>query len=155
MGPLLRSLLVLASAMALGFSLAACGGGGSASTQPATSEPAATTAQPPATETAAGGATTGDAAAGKEVFTEAGCGSCHTLADAGSTGDVGPDLDNVKPPFGRVVRCVTNGIEPMPSFKDSLTEQQILDVAAYVAETTGGSKRTEAGSELQFCKNLS
>jgi mono/diheme cytochrome c family protein len=34
------------------------------------------------------------AAAGKQVFTgPGGCGSCHTLAAAGSTGTVGPNLD--------------------------------------------------------------
>lgn len=32
-------------------------------------------------------------AAGKQVFSANGCGSCHTLAAAGSTGTVGPNLD--------------------------------------------------------------
>ena len=41
-------------------------------------------------EATTGGAT-GDAAAGKDVFASAGCAGCHTLADAGATGNVGPE----------------------------------------------------------------
>ena len=58
-----------------------------------------------------GGTTTeapaGDAAAGKQVFESAGCVACHTLADAGSTGTVGPNLDDAKPPATLVVTRVT------------------------------------------------
>ena len=79
----------------------------------------------------------GDAVAGKEVFLgESGCSGCHTLADAGSTGTIGPDLDAVKPSSGKVVSQVTNGGGGMPAFGDSLTEQQIQDVAAYVSSVT-------------------
>ena len=39
----------------------------------------------------------GDPAAGKAVFTRSGCGACHTLSDAGATGNVGPNLDEAKP----------------------------------------------------------
>ena len=89
-----------------------------------------------------GGATTeaptGDAAAGKQVFESAGCVACHTLADAGSTGTVGPNLDDAKPPATLVVTRVTEGAGAMPSFKDKLTEQQIQDVAAYVVASTSG-----------------
>ena len=67
----------------------------------------------------------GDAAAGKEVFASAGCARCHTLADAGATGTVGPNLDEAKPPAELVVERVTNGMGAMPSFKDQLTEEQI------------------------------
>ena len=87
-----------------------------------------------------GGTTTaapaGDAAAGKQVFESAGCVACHTLADAGSTGTVGPNLDDAKPPATLVVTRVTEGAGAMPSFKDKLTEQQIQDVAAYVSSVT-------------------
>jgi mono/diheme cytochrome c family protein len=90
-----------------------------------------------------GGTTTeapaGDAAAGKQVFESAGCVACHTLADAGSTGTVGPNLDDAKPPATLVVTRVTNGAGAMPSFKDKLTEQQIQDVAAYVSSVAGTS----------------
>jgi mono/diheme cytochrome c family protein len=79
----------------------------------------------------------GDAAAGKEVFASAGCGSCHTLADAGASGSVGPNLDNAKPTTDLVVDRVTNGKGAMPAFKGQLDEQQIQDVAAYVSSVAG------------------
>ena len=84
-------------------------------------------------------ATTGDATAGKEVFATAGCEACHTLADAGSTGTVGPNLDQAKPPATLVVQRVTNGKGPMPPFKGQLSEKQIEDVAAYVSSVAGTS----------------
>jgi mono/diheme cytochrome c family protein len=84
--------------------------------------------------TSAGG---GDVAAGKEVFASAGCVSCHTLADAGASGSVGPNLDDAKPPASLVVDRVTNGKGVMPSFSDQLDEQQIADVAAYVSSVAG------------------
>ena len=98
-------------------------------------EPAET--GPGETETAPGGG--GDATAGKAVFASAGCTGCHTLAAAGSSGDVGPNLDAAKPSFDKVVERVTNGKGVMPPFKGQLSEQQILDVAAFVSESTRGS----------------
>ena len=89
------------------------------------------------TETGGGGGGGGDADAGKEVFTSAGCVSCHTLSDAGATGTVGPNLDEAKPDHDLVVDRVTNGAGAMPAFKDQLTEQQIDDVAAYVSSVAG------------------
>jgi cytochrome c6 len=79
----------------------------------------------------------GDAAAGKQIFASQPCGSCHTLADAGTSGTIGPNLDDAKPSFALVVDRVTNGKSPMPSFKDDLTEEQIRDVAAYVSSVAG------------------
>ncbi|MGL6280514.1 MAG: c-type cytochrome [Gaiella sp.] len=79
----------------------------------------------------------GDAAAGAEVFASAGCGSCHTLADAGSTGAVGPNLDELAPTEAQVVAVVTNGKGNMSSFADQLSEEQIVDVAAYVSSVAG------------------
>ena len=79
----------------------------------------------------------GDPVAGKQVFETAGCVSCHTLSDAGATGTVGPNLDQAQPPAELVVERVTNGQGVMPPFKDSLSEQQIQDVAAYVSSATG------------------
>ena len=75
----------------------------------------------------------GDAAAGKEVFASAGCGGCHTFSAAGSSGSVGPNLDDASPSYDHVVTQVTEGGGAMPSFKDELTEQQIQDVAAFVS----------------------
>ena len=102
---------------------------GSAETAPAT-EPATAETEPAEPEPG------GDPAAGKSVFAETGCGSCHTLAAAGTSGAVGPVLDDAKPSFERVVDRVTNGKGVMPSFKDVLSEQQINDVAAYVVQST-------------------
>jgi cytochrome c6 len=80
----------------------------------------------------------GDPVAGKEVFLgEAACGSCHTLADAGATGTIGPNLDESMPPPQLVVERVTNGLGIMPSFADTLSEEQIQDVAAYVSSVAG------------------
>jgi mono/diheme cytochrome c family protein len=85
----------------------------------------------------------GDAAvvAGKEVFlsAEAGCGSCHALADAGTEGTVGPNLDEQKPSAQLVIDRVTNGQGIMPAFEGKLTEQQIEDLAAYVSTVAGSS----------------
>jgi mono/diheme cytochrome c family protein len=80
----------------------------------------------------------GDPAAGKEVFDSAGCSGCHTLADAGATGNVGPNLDDASPPYDLVIDRVTNGKGVMPSFSGQLSEQQIQDVAAYVSQATSG-----------------
>jgi mono/diheme cytochrome c family protein len=90
------------------------------------------------TTDAEGGTEPGDPAAGKEVFASAGCAGCHTLADAGATGTVGPNLDDAKPPYELAIDRVTNGSGPMPAFAGQLTEQQIQDVAAYVIQATGG-----------------
>jgi mono/diheme cytochrome c family protein len=73
---------------------------------------------------------------GKSIFT-ANCGSCHTLADAGTAGAVGPNLDDARPPKDLVVDRVTNGKGAMPSFSDSLDEKQIQAVAGYVSGAAG------------------
>ncbi len=78
----------------------------------------------------------GDAAAGKVVFTT-NCGSCHTLSDAGTTGSVGPNLDEAQPDAALVVDRVTHGKGVMPPFEGVLTEQDIADVAAYVSTAAG------------------
>jgi cytochrome c6 len=80
----------------------------------------------------------GDAAKGKGVFASAGCGNCHTLKAANSTGTIGPNLDSLKPDYRAVTAQVTNGGATMPSFKKTLSAQQIADVSAYVVASTGG-----------------
>jgi len=87
-----------------------------------------TAAQPPATA---------DVARGKALFASAGCGACHTLADAGATGIVGPSLDAAKPSADLVTARVTNGLGVMPSFAGKLSPQEIADVAAYVSGAAG------------------
>lgn len=73
---------------------------------------------------------------GKEIFA-ASCAACHVLADAGTTGTVGPNLDDSKPSKELAVERVTNGRGQMPSFKGSLDEQQIQAVAEYVSSAAG------------------
>lgn len=73
---------------------------------------------------------------GKSIFTST-CASCHTLADAGTTGTVGPNLDQAKPSKDLVVDRVTNGKGQMPPFKDSLDPAQIEAVADYVSSAAG------------------
>jgi len=133
--PVLIALLALA--LTVPFALVACGGGEEVTATPETVEgtvPAATTE----TETTESPSSTveGDASAGEEVWGSAGCGGCHTLEAAGSSGNVGPNLDDAKPDAGLTVERVTNGRGAMPSFKDQLSEKQIADVTAYVVEST-------------------
>lgn len=74
---------------------------------------------------------------GAKIFKGAGCGGCHTLKAAGSTGTVGPNLDQLKPPLAAIVRQVTNGGAVMPAFQGRLTTAQIQAVAQYVASSVG------------------
>jgi mono/diheme cytochrome c family protein len=104
-------------------------------TEPAPTQPPPTETGPTETTETSGGQ--GNPAAGKEVFV-ANCGTCHTLADAGTTGTVGPNLDSLSPSYDLVVKQVTNGGGGMPAFKDTLTAQQIQDVAAYVSSAAAG-----------------
>jgi cbb3-type cytochrome c oxidase subunit III len=73
---------------------------------------------------------------GSSIF-KTNCASCHTLAAAGATGTVGPDLDQLKPSMAIVVRQVTNGGAIMPAFKGKLTGAQIQSVAKYVSSSAG------------------
>ncbi len=77
-----------------------------------------------------------DPVKGKEVFT-ASCGTCHTLSDAGTSGQIGPNLDRVRPDYETVRAKVEEGGGGMPSFSGQLSPQQIKDVAAYVATHAG------------------
>jgi len=73
---------------------------------------------------------------GKAIF-KADCSSCHTLKAAGSTGTVGPNLDQLKPKQTTVVHQVTNGGAVMPAFKGKLTPAQIQSVATFVSSSAG------------------
>ena len=84
----------------------------------------------------AGGAE-GEAKDGKTIFAEAGCGSCHTLAAADASGNVGPNLDDTKPSLELTIDRVTNGKGAMPPFKDSYSADEIASVADYVATNAG------------------
>lgn len=106
-------------------------------TEPSPTEPPPTETQTTGETETAEGEGQGNAVAGKEIFL-ANCGTCHTLADAGTSGAVGPNLDDASPSADKVVERVTNGQGAMPSFKDTLSEQQIADVAAYVSSVVEG-----------------
>ena len=91
---------------------------------------------------------TGEAAAqspeaGKTVFLEKAeppCGLCHTLEDAGATGEIGPDLDELQPNAERVGLAVSQGVGNMPPYGDSLSAAEIAAVARYVAEAVKAGK---------------
>jgi mono/diheme cytochrome c family protein len=122
--------LALLLVLPLGLGVAGCIDGSKTTATPNTV--VGTIAKPQAPTVPAG-----DATAGKNVFTKiAGCISCHTLADAGATGTVGPNLDNAKPDKARIFDRVTHGKNQMPSFKGTLTDKQIADVVAYVYAAT-------------------
>jgi len=109
-------------------------------TPPETTTSETTTTEITTTETTETTQVQGDPVAGKEVFVsvaQPSCTGCHTLADAGASGSVGPILDATKPSYDKVVERVTNGQGVMPSFKATLSEQQIQDVAAYVSSVAG------------------
>jgi mono/diheme cytochrome c family protein len=92
--------------------------------------------QPPQPGGGDGGS--GGSADGKSIFASAGCAGCHTLAAAGASGTVGPNLDEAKPTLELAVDRVTNGQGGMPSFEGQLTEEQIEAVAQYVVDNAGG-----------------
>jgi cbb3-type cytochrome c oxidase subunit III len=87
-------------------------------------------------EAEAGGAQGGNID-GKAIFAEAGCASCHTLAAAGASGNIGPNLDDAKPSKELVIERVTNGMGVMPPFKDAYSAEQIAAVADFVAKNAG------------------
>ena len=74
---------------------------------------------------------------GLEVYNnKAQCGVCHSLKAAGSEGQIGPDLDQLKPTMPRIVFTVTNGIGVMQAWEGILTYEEIEAVAYYVFNST-------------------
>ena len=74
---------------------------------------------------------------GKEIFLNSGnCATCHSLKDAGSVANVGPNLNEIRPDIGRVVNSVTNGIGVMPAQLGILSNEEINAVAYYVSEAS-------------------
>ena len=130
----MRRLVIVAAVSVVVGLLAACGYEGQTTATPETvqgSVPQSTQTTPTVT------VPPGNAAAGKVVFTT-NCGVCHTLADAGTTGVVGPNLDDKKPSAALAYDRVTNGKGNMPPWKGQLTATQIADVVAYVSTAAGG-----------------
>jgi mono/diheme cytochrome c family protein len=102
------------------------------------------------TGTGGGGGAQGDPAAGKEVFTSAGCTTCHTLADAGASGTIGPNLDEVLKgkdaafihtsivdPNAEIAPGFSEGIMPQ-TYGEELSPEQIADLVAYLQQATQG-----------------
>ena len=120
-------LTILGIAAALGF--AACGDeeapapGGGASQEAAPEE---------AAPEQGGGTTAG--ADGKQLFTVT-CGGCHTLSDAGTSGPIGPNLDEAKPDKQRVLAAIENGPGAMPA--NLLEGANREAVAEYVGSVAG------------------
>lgn len=80
-------------------------------------------------------------ARGKELFTGAAvpaCAICHTMADAGAEGPIGPDLDELKPGKEVVLKVLREGMGAMPSFTETMSEEDMKAVAEYVVQATGG-----------------
>jgi mono/diheme cytochrome c family protein len=118
-----RTLAALAVATTA-LAAAGCGGGGGAG---GSSD----------TKTTTSTSTTAAAASGEQLFTTVGCSNCHTLGAAGAKGQVGPNLDTLKPTAAVVARQVTRGGGGMPAFSGQLSAQQIQAVARYVAQVAG------------------
>ena len=125
-----RSIVVLVLiALSSGVLIAGCGG----------DDETGATGENPATTVSTQGAeegTEGDPAVGKDVFASAGCGSCHALEEAGSSGTAGPSLDEADVGFDEAVDQITNGGGGMPAFGDQLSKEKIRDVAAFVVESS-------------------
>ena len=74
---------------------------------------------------------------GLEVYNnKAQCGVCHTLQAAGSSGVIGPNLDQLKPSIDRIIYVVTNGIGVMQAWEGILTDKEIETVAYYIFNST-------------------
>jgi mono/diheme cytochrome c family protein len=123
---------------------AGCGGGGDDASTSDSAAPPATTQQQTQTQAqqqsgSSQTRTTKPAKGpdGAQVFASAGCEGCHTLAAAGSTGNVGPNLDDLKPDFQTVKNQVENGGGGMPAFGGDLSSAEIDAVARYVSDNAG------------------
>jgi cytochrome c oxidase subunit II len=121
---------------ALAFSLAASGCGGEKTVTPTPDTVVGSVAQPTVPE--------GNAEAGKAVFTEAGCGSCHTVAAAGSSGQVGPNLDealkgkdaqfiynSIVNPDAQIAEGFQPGLMPK-TYGEQLSQKQLGDLVAFL-----------------------
>jgi cytochrome c553 len=93
-----------------------------------------------------GGASTGKAnralhpqQEGAAVFASSGCGSCHTLDGASASGQIGPNLDQIKPTYATVLRQVASGGNGMPSFDGKLSRDAMRAVARFVSTSAARS----------------
>lgn len=73
---------------------------------------------------------------GRKIFTQLAqpaCGLCHALKDAGTTGDIGAKLEELRPDAQRVLAAIKQGVGVMPSYDGKLTPEQMQAVAYYVS----------------------
>jgi mono/diheme cytochrome c family protein len=92
------------------------------------------------TKASAAGPGGGGASEGRKLFsggTTPSCATCHALRDAGAAGNIGPDLDELKPDAGRVRNAVQKGFENMPAFGHVLSDGQIDAISRYVEQAAG------------------
>ncbi|WP_409338041.1 SorU family sulfite dehydrogenase c-type cytochrome subunit [Curvibacter microcysteis] len=77
---------------------------------------------------------------GRQLFNQGvpACALCHTLKDAGATGEIGPVLDELQPEADRVLRALRQGVGVMPSFAGRLNEADLQALAQYVARASRG-----------------
>ena len=119
---------------------AGCGAEGTTRALPQTVVGTVPTTATPTLPPSPAGKLTGNPTAGATIF-KTNCGACHTLAAAGTSGTVGPNLDQAHPDYARASSQVWFGGGAMPPFGKSgqLKPQQVADVAAYVVKSTGGT----------------
>ena len=81
-------------------------------------------------------------ALGKTLFTVGAvpCATCHALKDAGASGAVGPAFDDLQPAPDRVIAALKSGIGAMPSYRASLSDEQMRALARYVSKASGGAQ---------------
>jgi len=146
---------MLTSVEVLGEShhFAAAGESGGAETEqpPTASAPTETTPSATTPTETSGGGPSGDPAAGKQVFTATAqppCATCHTLSEAGASGQVGPNLDealagkspdfiheSIVDPDAEITSGFSAGIMP-GVYGDQLDDKQLADLVAFLVQAT-------------------
>jgi cytochrome c6 len=130
--------LLVILALAGAVVVSGCGGGGSSSSSATTVEGATSNQEKEPSEAEERSGEGSLSAEGKEVFSS-NCGSCHTLKAAGTSGEVGPNLDELEPDLATVEHQVVNGGGGMPAFgkEGLLNAKEIKAVATYVSSVAG------------------
>jgi cytochrome c553 len=121
--------------------------GGHETTETETTEtaPPPPPAEPPPPTTTGGGEPSGSAEAGRSVFVDAGCGTCHAFEPAGTTGTVGPNLgetlagkdaafirQSIVDPSAEIASGYSAGVMP-ETYEDQLSPEQLNDLVAFLA----------------------
>lgn len=126
-----RVLVLALAALAL-LAVAGCGGGEETAPLPETVE-----GQVPTGGGSDEEPVEGDADAGREIYLAQGCGSCHVLSDAGTSGAVGPSLDDSTIDVAAAAQQIRVGGGGMPAYEGQLSDEEIANVATYVVEARG------------------